>query len=350
MDFIASCCEGLIAKIVGDVPDGGSLNGAACCGGPARWLEHSNVHSNVMITAPKTDTERLLLVAAASIVVSLLVMGIKYLAYLRTGSIALYSDALESIVNLVTAVAALAAIHVSQQPADKKHPFGHHKAELFAAVLEGVLITVAALMILHEAWAALKEPRPVDRPYEGLLINGIASVINAGWCYLLISRGRAWRSPALVADGWHLLTDVATSAGVLVGVLLVAVTGWQILDPLLAIAVALNILYAGYGIMRHSASGLMDEAASSEIQARIRSLIESNGYGALQVHDIRTRHAGRATFVDFHLVVPGGMTVRDAHDICDRLEDALEADIEGAEVVIHVEPDHKAKTKGAVQL
>ena len=300
--------------------------------------------------APLSDTSRLSLIAAASIVIALVVMGIKYLAYARTGSVALYSDAAESIVNLFTAIAALVAIRVSQRPADKRHPFGHHKAELFAAVLEGVLINIAALVIIHEAWQALHVTRPVERPFEGLLINAVATTINASWSYLLISRGKAWRSPALVADGWHLFTDVATSIGVLVGVVLVALTGWHILDPLLAIAVALNIVWAGFRITMQSMSSLMDEAASGEIQARIHELIAANGDGALQAHDIRTRHAGRATFIDFHLVVPGAMTVAAAHEICDRLEGVLEAEIEGAEVVIHVEPDHKAKARAAVHL
>lgn len=307
-----------------------------------------------MTTSPvppaQSETSRLSLMAAASIVVALVVMGIKYLAYVRTGSVALYSDAAESIVNLVTAIAALIAIRVSQRPADKRHPFGHHKAELFAAVLEGVLITVAALVIIQEAWHSLHEARPVQRPFEGLLINGLATAINTGWAYLLISRGKTWRSPALVADGWHLMTDVFTSVGVLAGVVLVAATGWQMLDPLLAIAVAINILFAGYRITMQSMSTLMDEAASADIQSRIHELIAANGNGALQAHDIRTRHAGRAMFIDFHLVVPGDMTVAAAHEICDRLEDALETEIEGAEVVIHVEPDHKAKARAAVQL
>jgi cation diffusion facilitator family transporter len=300
--------------------------------------------------APNSETARLSLMASASIFVAVLVMAIKYLAYLQTGSVALYSDAAESVVNLVTAVAALIAIRVSLRPADKRHPFGHHKAELFAAVLEGVLITVAALVIIQEAWHALHDARVVQRPYLGLLINGLATAINAGWAYLLITRGKAWRSPALVADGWHLLTDVFTSVGVLAGVMLVAVTGWQILDPLLAIAVAVNILFAGYRITMQSMSTLMDEAASAEIQARIHEIIAANGNGALQAHDIRTRHAGRAMFIDFHLVVPGEMTVAAAHEICDRLESAVEAEIEGAEVVIHVEPEHKAKARAAVQL
>ncbi len=295
-------------------------------------------------------TARLTAVASGSIAVALIVMAIKYLAYLRTDSVALYSDALESVVNLVAAIVALLAIRVSQRPADKHHPYGHHKAELFAAVLEGALIVVAALAIMHEAWLALQSARLVNRPWEGLAINGLATAINSAWAYVLIRGGRTWRSPALTADGWHLLTDVATSIGVLVGVVLVAITGWRLLDPLIAIAVAFNILWAGYRISMLSLSVLMDEAASSEIQGRIQELIAANANGALQVHDIRTRHAGRAMFIEFHLVVPGAMTVSEAHVICDRLEYALEADIEGAEVVIHVEPEHKAKEKGTVQL
>jgi cation diffusion facilitator family transporter len=281
-------------------------------------------------------------------------MAIKYVAYLKTGSVALYSDALESIVNLVTAVAALVAILVSQRPADKRHPFGHHKAELFSATLEGALIIIAAGMILSEAWAAISMARMIDRPYEGMAINLVATLINAGWAWLLISRGRAWQSHALAADGWHLLTDVATSIGVLIGLGLVALTGWRILDPLLAAGVAINILVAGYHIVSSSLSHLMDETAGHEIEGRIREAIARNGDGALQVHDIRTRRAGRATFIEFHLVVPGSMTVEEAHRICDRLEDAIEAEIEDSEVVVHVEPEHKAKDtdrdKGAVNL
>ena len=292
--------------------------------------------------------DRISATALASIFVAVAVMGIKYLAYLRTGSVALYSDALESIVNVITAVVALLAVQVSRRPADKRHQFGHHKAEFFSAVLEGVLIVVAALMILHEAWGAFLKPRALDQPFLGLLINGVATAMNGAWSWFLISRGKAWRSPALAADGWHLLTDVATSLGVLVGLVLAAVTGWNILDPLLAAAVAVNILWAGYQLMSHSMSGLMDEAVDGEIQERIRTAIAGNGDGALQVHDIRTRHAGRATFIEFHLVVPGDMTVMRSHEICDRLEDALRSEVEGAEVVIHVEPEHKAKTKGAV--
>jgi cation diffusion facilitator family transporter len=289
-------------------------------------------------------------IAVTSIGVALAVLGIKYVAYLMTGSVALFSDALESIVNVLTAVAALIAIRIASQPPDRGHPFGHHKAEYFAAVLEGALIIVAAMMIFHEAYQALNEPRALTQPAAGMLVNGLATAINAGWAWVLISRGRAWNSPALEGDGHHLFADVFTSVGVLAGLTLATMTGWTFLDPLLAGAVALNILRIGYNLAIESMSKLMDQAASPEIQARIAEAIRANGEGALQVHDIRTRTAGPQTFIEFHLVVPGEMTVEAAHDICDRLEDAIEKALENTDVVIHVEPDHKAKHKGAVEL
>jgi cation diffusion facilitator family transporter len=289
-------------------------------------------------------------VAAASIGVAFAVMGIKYVAYLMTGSVALFSDALESIVNVLTGITAFIAIRVGASPPDRRHPFGHHKAEYFAAVLEGALIIVAALLIFHEAYKALLQPRMLTDPVAGLLVNTLATVLNAGWAWLLIDRGRAWRSPALAGDGRHLLSDVITSVGVLGGLILATVTGWSILDPLLAGAVAINILRIGYELAKQSMSQLMDEAASPEVQFRIREAIKANGGGALQAHDVRTRTAGPATFIEFHLVVPGDMSVQGAHDICDRLEAAIEDAIEGAQVVIHVEPEHKAKHKGAVEV
>jgi cation diffusion facilitator family transporter len=305
-----------------------------------------------MTTAPARPVRTLHLIAMGSIAVALAVMGLKYVAYLLTGSVALYSDALESIVNLVTAVAALVAINVSARPADKNHPFGHHKAEYLSAVLEGVLIAVAAILIFKEAYSALVEPRAIEAFGTGAAISGLATLINGGWSAYLIRRGRALRSPALVADGWHLLSDVLTSVGVIVGLLLAVVTGLQILDPLMAIAVAAYILWSGSKIAMASMSGLLDEAADADIQTRIRDAIKRSGDGALQAHDVRTRQAGRAIFIEFHLVVPGSMTVDAAHEICDRLENALEAEIEGSEVVIHVEPDHKSegRSNGAIPL
>lgn len=293
---------------------------------------------------------RIQTLAIGSIVVAVAVMAIKYVAYLKTGSVALYSDALESIVNVITAIAALTAIRVGIRPPDAEHPFGHHKAEYLSAVLEGALIIIAAIMILREAYDAFLNPRALTEPALGLAINGLATALNAGWALLLIRSGRAWGSMALAADGKHILTDVVTSVGVFVGLVLAALTGWSILDPLLACAVAVNILWTGYKLAIESMSGLLDERASTEIEARIHRAIANNGAGALEAHDIRTRHAGRMTFIEFHLVVPGDMTVAAAHEICDRLEDAIEAELVDADVVIHVEPDEKAKPDVAIAL
>ena len=293
---------------------------------------------------------KLRLAALGSIVVALVVLGLKFLAYWRTGSVALYSDALESIVNLVTAVAALYAVHIANQPADRQHQFGHHKAEYFSAVLEGVLIVIAALLIFREAYDALLAPRSLEQPVQGILINGLATALNAGWSYFLISWGRRQRSPALVADGWHLLTDVATSIGVLVGLTLVALTGWQILDPALAALVAANILWAGWKLVKESVSGLMDEAVTAEVARQIRQVISTNAEGAIEAHDVKTRTAGRVTFIEFHLVVPGKMTVAASHDICDRIEAALQETVHGAQVLIHVEPEAEAKHAGIVPI
>ena len=178
------------------------------------------------------------------------------------------------------------------------------------------------------------------------MLNGTASLINALWSFVLIRFGHRQHSPALVADGRHLLTDVFTSAGVLVGVAVATFTGWAILDPLIAALVALNILWMGYGLMKESVAGLMDAAVSPEVQDRIQNLIAEQGAGALQAHDVRTRHAGRVTFIDFHLVVPGNMSVARAHDICDRIEHAVKQEMGEAVITIHVEPEHKAKPRG----
>ena len=281
--------------------------------------------------------------AAGSIVVGLIVLALKYAAYLLTGSVALYSDALESIVNVATAVTIFLAVRFSAVPPDASHPFGHQKVEYLSAVLIGVLIVVAALSILREAYFAFLDPKPLEAPVDGLAVNGLASAINGAWCYALFRFGRAWRSPALTADARHLLTDVITSVGVLIGVALVALTGWLVLDPAIAALVALNILWAGWRLMRESIGGLMDEAPPEAVIARIREVISKEAIGALEAHDLRTRHAGHTTFIQFHLVVSGNVTVAEAHDICDRIEAALKSDIPGAAVTIHVEPENKAK-------
>ena len=287
-------------------------------------------------------------IAIGSILVGLVVLALKTFAWWLTGSVALMSDAMESIVNVATAIAALIAIRIAARPADRDHPYGHHKAEFFSAVLEGVMIIVAALLILREAWHGFLAPRMLEAPLEGLLVNGSASVLNALWCWVLISRGRRLRSPALVADGHHLLSDVISSGGVVLGVALAVVTGWAVLDPALAALVAVNILWSGWKVMTSSLSGLMDEAVADDTLAGIRATISDNATGAIEAHDLRTRHAGPRIFIDFHLVVDGQTTVETAHDICDRIEQALKTTVPGSMITIHVEPEHKAKHSGVL--
>lgn len=294
--------------------------------------------------------KRVQILAAGSIAVGLVVLALKYLAWHLTGSVALLSDAIESIVNVATAIAALIAIRFAAQPADANHPYGHHKAEYISAVIEGALIIVAAIAIFREAYAALLAPRIADAPWNGLAVNGVATAINAAWCYVLITQGRKRKSPALLADGRHLFTDVVSSAGVFVGVSLAALTGYVILDPILAALVGVNVLWAGWRVMKESVGGLLDEAVPDGDLARIRTIIAANADGAIEAHDLRTRHAGRMTFVDFHLVVKGTMTVTEAHDICDRLERAIKAEMQDALISIHVEPDDKAKHAGIIVL
>jgi cation diffusion facilitator family transporter len=288
--------------------------------------------------------------AIGSIFIGFAVLGLKTLAYWMTGSVALLSDALESTVNVATAFAALIAIRVAAKPADADHPYGHHKAEFFSAVLEGVMIILAALLILREAFQGFMTPAALDAPIEGLLVNLGATVINGLWAWVLTSNGRKHKSPALVADGKHLVTDVLTSIGVAVGVLLAVATGWWILDPILASLVAVNILWSGWKIVRESLSSLMDEAVSETMMNRIHEVIASEANGAMEAHDLRTRHAGSAIFIDFHLVVPGETTVFEAHEICDRIEKALKETLEVTHIAIHVEPEHKAKESGALIL
>ena len=288
--------------------------------------------------------------AVGSLVVGVIVLGLKYLAFWLTGSVALYSDALESIVNVVTAVVALVSVRIASKPADANHPFGHHKVEYFSAVIEGVMIVVAALLIVREAYDSFLNLQQLSAPIEGLVVNGTASVLNAVWCWVLITRGKLLRSPALVADGRHLLTDVISSGGVVVGLSLAVALSLPIFDPILAMLVAVNILWSGWRVLKESTGGLMDEAVPESTLARIRQIISEHAEGALEAHDVRTRHAGKLTFIEFHLVVPGEMSVNQAHEICDRIEAALRGNDEHSWVTIHVEPESKAKHSGVLVL
>lgn len=295
-------------------------------------------------------TNKTLAIAATSLLIGLIVLGLKVLAWWLTGSVALYSDALESIVNVVTAIVALIAVRLAQRPADAALPYGYHKAEYFSAVVVGVMIIVAAILILREAFYGFLEPEMPEAPVQGLVISAFATIINLVWAQVLIRQGRKARSPAIEADGKHLMTDVVSTIGVLVGLALVYLTGFAQLDAILAALVALNILWSGWGVIRDSVGGLMDVAVPPDIQKTIRDVIANNADGAIEAHDIRTRQAGKMTFIDFHLVVPGAMSVDDAHSICDGIEAKLREAVDDAQITIHVEPENKAKHAGIVVL
>ena len=294
--------------------------------------------------------DRLQRIALGSVAIGILVLAIKYAAYALTGSVALLSDALESIVNVATAVAAFLALRIAAQPADANHPYGHTKAEYLSAVVEGVLIVIAACAILRESYLGLTAPHPLEAPLSGLAVSSAATVINAAWAWFLVREGRTNRSPALTADGQHIYTDVVSSVGVIVGVALVFLTRSPVLDSAIAALVALNVLWTGWRIMRDSVGGLMDEAVPDADLARVREIIASNADGAVEAHDIRTRRAGKMTFIEFHLVVAADMRVSTAHDICDRLERVLRSELPDTAVSIHVEPEEKAKHSGIVVL
>jgi cation diffusion facilitator family transporter len=204
-------------------------------------------------------------------------------------------------------------------------------------------------VILWQAYFALITPRPLTYVTEGLAINVLAGVINGVWCYYLLREGRKLHSPALVADGKHLLTDVFSSLGIILGITLAIWSGLWWLDGALAIMVAANILWSGYHVVQSSLSGLMDEALSDADQDQIKSIIAQHGAGAVQAHDLRTRQAGQAKFIDFHLVVPSDMTVFDAHELCDRIEAALKSEFPHMQIHIHLEPEHKAH-KRAIEI
>jgi cation diffusion facilitator family transporter len=288
--------------------------------------------------------------AWGSIAVSIAALGLKLYAWRLTGSVALYSDALETIINVVAACGALVALRISAKPADADHPYGHQKAEYFSAVLEGMMVLGAAVAILHEVYTAWQHPQPLKAPLQGMAVNGVATVLNGVWAVFLIRSGRAWRSPAILASGKHVLTDVWTSGGVLIGFALVPLTGWLWLDPALAGLVALNIVWTGYNMVQDSVGALMDKAVDPEALANLRQIISTNADGAQEAHDLRTRTSGHVTFIEFHLVVPGRMTVEDAHNVCDRLEQALREEVGDAVITIHVEPAHKAKQHGVLVL
>ena len=273
-----------------------------------------------------------------SIVVSVVVFGMKMAAWSVTGSVGLLSDALESTVNIVAAVVALIAIRAAMKPADSIHHFGRGKAEYFSAQIEGFMILFAALIIVYTAIERIINPRELESIGWGLTISTVAAVVNGGTAMILLRTGKQHRSPALVADGKHLLTDVWTSVGVIVGVGLVVLTGWQRLDGVVALAVGLNIVVTGVRLLRASTAGLMDKALPDEDHLKIVEVLQRHESANVKFHALQTREAGRERFVSMHVLVPGDWTIQKGHDLSEIIEAEIKALLEHTTVSTHVEP------------
>ena len=290
------------------------------------------------MTTTRTPRRDLSAFALLSIVTAIVVIGLKLIAWRITGSVGLLSDALESTVNLVAAIGAFVALRVAAKPPDRSHNFGHTKAEYLSAVFEGVMIVVAAVVIVATAVDRLLHPEELDEVGMGLAISVGATVVNAVVGWVLVRAGRRHRSLTLEADGKHLMTDVWTTAGVVVGVFLVAVTGWLPLDPLIAIAVAANILVVGGRLVWRSGAGLMDSALPDDLRAAIDAVLARHRADRIDFHDVRTREAGHERFVQLHMLVPGDWSVQRAHDLAETIEDELRAAVDDLTVTLHVEP------------
>jgi cation diffusion facilitator family transporter len=273
-----------------------------------------------------------------SIGAALATMALKTVAYFLTGSVGLLSDAMESLVNLAGALMALSMLTVAARPADEDHPYGHGKAEYFSAGVEGTLIIIAAASIAYAAIQRLMHPRALEQLGLGLAVSVVASLVNLVVALVLLKAAKANRSATLSANAHHLLTDVWTSAGVLVGVGAVAITGWQKLDPLVAIAVAVNIVWTGSRIVRESVSGLMDAALPAAEQEILRKVLESYAGEGVHYHALRSRQSGARRFVSLHVLVPAEWTVQHGHDTLERIEADIRRALPPITVFTHLEP------------
>ena len=302
------------------------------------WLR---VQRNVLVSHSHTRQKRVLSLtryAWLSIAAAIVTIGLKTVAYQLTDSVGLLSDALESLVNLAAAMMALAMLIVAARPPDADHAYGHGKAEYFASALEGALILAAAASIGVTAWGRLLNPQPLEQAGLGLAISTVASLVNFGVARVLLRASHQHQSITLEADAHHLMTDVWTSGGVLLGVGLVALTGWAVLDPIIALLVAANIVWTGVQLLRRSTSGLMDTALAPEEQVQVLGVLdrfvdlEGVGY-----HALRTRRAGARRFVSFHVIVPGSWTVQRGHQLLERIEHDIRATMPNTTVFTHLE-------------
>jgi cation diffusion facilitator family transporter len=284
----------------------------------------------------KTSLKKFVYLSIAAAVVTI---ALKFSAYIYTGSMGLLSDALESCVNLIAAVVALIMIHIAEKPADEEHEFGHTKAEYFSSAIEGALIMVAAFSIIWSAAPRLLSPEPIENVGLGLAISVSASLVNLGVAMVLLKNAKKYKSLLLEADGKHLMTDVWTSVGVIVAVLLVNFTGILILDPIIAILVALNIVWTGFVLIKRSANGLMDAAITDEELKLVTDYLDELKTDEIDFHSIMTRQAGQRKFISLHLLVPGAWSVQQGHDFAEKVEVAIEDMFsDPATVSTHIEP------------
>ena len=274
-----------------------------------------------------------------SIVAAVVTISLKFSAYFYTGSMGLLSDAMESCVNLLAAVIALVMIHIAEKPADENHEYGHTKAEYFSSAIEGALIMTAAVSILWTAIPKLFAPKPIENVGIGLIISLGATLVNLVVGLYLIKNGKEKKSLLLEADGKHLMTDVYTSVGVIAAIILVNFTGFILLDPIIAIVVALNIIWAGLQLIKRSANGLMDVSMSEDELKLVKNYLDTVKTNGIDYHSLMSRQAGQRKFISFHLLVPGSWTVKQGHDLADKIEENIEdlfPDL--ITVTTHIEP------------
>jgi cation diffusion facilitator family transporter len=282
----------------------------------------------------------ILRMAYLSIATSIATMALKFCAWYLTDSVSLLSDAVESLVNLTAGLIALAALTIASRPADVDHAYGHDKAEYFSSGAEGALILVAAVSIIYAAVGRFLHPAALENLGPGLMVSLLAAALNFATARAMLKVGYKYDSITLEADAKHLMTDVWTSAGVVAGlaVVMFAPPSWQILDPLMAVAVGLHIIVTGIHLLRRSWSGLMDAALPADEVGQIEVEISKLLPAGASFHDLRTRKSGPRRFIDFHLLVPGESTVNEAHALCDQIEATLESALPNTAVTIHVEP------------
>jgi cation diffusion facilitator family transporter len=273
-----------------------------------------------------------------SVAAAITTIGLKSSAYFLTGSVGLLSDAIESIVNLVGALMALAMLTIAARPADEEHAFGHSKAEYFSSGVEGGLIVIAAISIAYTAVERLINPQPIEKVGLGLGVSVLASLINLGTSIILLRVGKRYQSITLEADAHHLMTDVWTSVGVITGVGAVALTGFRQLDPIVALLVAVNIIWTGVNIMRRSVLGLMDTALPQAEMEILQDMLKPYKQSGIQIHALRTRQSGARRFVSFHVLVPGNWTVQYGHQLLERIEADLRSELANMTVFTHLEP------------